>query len=48
MISEAELIVDRRRLKRHLTWWRIAAVLLALGAIAALLWTPGNIRTSSG
>jgi protease-4 len=45
MISEAELIVDRRRLKRHLTWWRIAAVLLALGAIAALLWTPGNIRT---
>ncbi len=41
MISEAELIVDRRRLKRSLTLWRIAAVLLAIGAIAALLWTPG-------
>jgi protease-4 len=41
MISEAELIVDRRRLKRSLTWWRIAAVLLAIGAIAALVWTPG-------
>jgi protease IV len=41
MISEAELIVDRRRLKRSLTWWRIAAVLLAVGAIAALVWTPG-------
>lgn len=43
MIAEAELIVDRRRLKRHLTWWRIAAVVLGAGAIAALLWTPGNI-----
>jgi protease-4 len=45
MISEAELIVDRRRLKRHLTWWRVAAVVLALAALAALLWTPGNIKT---
>ena len=44
MISEAELIVDRRRLKRHLTWWRIAAVLLAVAAVAALLWTPGTIK----
>ncbi len=43
MISEAELIVDRRRLKRSLTLWRILAVLLAIGAIAALLWTPGNV-----
>lgn len=39
MISEAELIVDRRRLKRSLTLWRILAVLLAIGAVAALLWT---------
>ena len=39
MISEAELIVDRRRLKRSLTVWRILAVLLALGAVAALLWS---------
>ena len=45
MISEAELIVDRRRLKRSLTWWRIAAVLLAIGAIAALVWTPGNVAS---
>jgi protease IV len=45
MNSEAELIVDRRRLKRHLTWWRIAAILLAVGALAALFWTPGNIKT---
>ncbi len=45
MISEAELIVDRRRLKRSLTWWRIAAVALAVAAIVALVWTPGNFKT---
>lgn len=39
LASEAELIVDRRRLKRSLTWWRVAAVLLALAAIAALVWS---------
>ena len=38
MISEAELIVDRRRLKRKLTLWRILAVLLAIGAIAIATW----------
>ena len=37
MISEAELIVDRRRLRRKLTLWRILAVLLAVAAIAALV-----------
>jgi protease-4 len=45
MISEAELIVDRRRLKRSLTWWRVAAVLLAVAAIVALIWTPGNFKS---
>lgn len=45
MITEAELIVDRRRLKRRLTWWRIAAVLLALAALASLLWTPSNLKS---
>ena len=44
MISEAELIVDRRRLRRSLAWWRIAAVVLAVAAIAALFWTPGNLK----
>lgn len=42
MISEAELIVDRRRLKRKLTLWRILAVLLALAAVGALLWQAGG------
>jgi protease-4 len=35
-MSEAELIVERRRLKRRLRVWRILAVLLFVGAIAAL------------
>ena len=45
MISEAELIVDRRRMKRSLTWWRIAAVVLAVAAIAALFWPSDNIKS---
>lgn len=44
MISEAELIVDRRRLSRRLSWWRIAAVLLFVVAAGALLWRAGDIR----
>ncbi|MFN4143778.1 signal peptide peptidase SppA [Aestuariivirga sp.] len=44
MISEAELIVDRRRLKRSLTLWRVLAVLLAVAAIAALVWSGGSGR----
>ena len=39
MITEAELIVDRRRLRRGITFWRIAAILLALAAILAVLWS---------
>jgi protease-4 len=42
MTSDAELIVDRRRLKRRVTFWRIAAVVLAAAGLAALLWTPGG------
>jgi protease-4 len=45
MISEAELIVDRRRLKRSLTRWRVLAVLLAVGALAAVLWSWGDVST---
>lgn len=41
MISEAELIVDRRKLKRRVTFWRILAVLLGLATLAALAWSQG-------
>jgi protease-4 len=42
MISDAELIVDRRRLKRKLTAWRVAAVILFIGAILALVGAGGG------
>jgi len=45
MLTEAELIVDRRRMRRRLTFWRVAAVVLAAVAVIALLWTPGNLKT---
>lgn len=41
MISEAELIVDRRKLRRRVTFWRILAVLLAIATVAALAWSQG-------
>jgi protease-4 len=43
MITDAELIADRRRLKRRLTFWRVATVVLALSALGALFWTSGDL-----
>ena len=37
MLLDAESVVDRRRLKRRLTAWRIAAVVLGLFFIGGLL-----------
>ena len=37
----ADEIVDRRRMKRRITFWRIAALLLLAAAIAAMLWALG-------
>jgi len=36
MIPEAELITDRRRLKRKLTFWRVVAALVFAGAVIAV------------
>ena len=44
MSSDAELIVDRRRLRRKVTFWRVAAILLALAAVIVLVWTPGGFE----
>ena len=44
MMADAEVMIDRRRLKRRLTWWRIAAILLACAALAALFWVPGGFE----
>lgn len=42
MATEAELIIDRRRLKRRLTFWRVASVLLFIGALLALASASGS------
>ena len=36
MSLDADLIVDRRRMRRKLTFWRVLAVLIAIAAVVAL------------
>lgn len=50
MPSDADLIVDRRRMRRKLTFWRVAAALIAIVAItgAAVLATPAGRRSIAG
>ena len=36
MSLDADTIVDRRRMRRKLTFWRVLAVLIAIGAVIAL------------
>src|ERR1700692_4547248 len=44
MSLESDVIVDRRRIRRKLTFWRVAAVVLAIAAIVAIgaVATPGG------
>lgn len=44
MSLESDVIVDRRRMRRKLTFWRVAAVLIAIVAVAAV----GVYGTPSG
>src|SRR4029453_14274738 len=44
MSLDSDVIVDRRRIRRKLTFWRVAAALVAAGAIV----TVGVVATSSG
>src|SRR3977135_1482140 len=52
MSLDSDVIVDRRRMRRKLTFWRVAAALVAIGAIVAVgvLATPGGRQalTTSG
>lgn len=43
MSLDSDVIVDRRRIRRKLTFWRVAAAVIAIGAIAgfALFASPG-------
>ena len=47
MSLDSDVIVDRRRIRRKLTFWRVLAVIIAIGAIAviATLVTPGGRGT---
>jgi protease-4 len=42
MASEAELLIDRRRLKRRLTFWRVVSILLFIGGLLALALSYGG------
>ena len=43
-ISQAEVIVDRRQLKRRLFRWRILAILAVLLALGSLFWSGGDFK----
>src|SRR5207244_2866783 len=40
MSLDADLIVDRRRMRRKLTFWRVVAVIVAIAAVVALAAKP--------
>ena len=52
MSMDSDVIVDRRRMRRKLTFWRVAAVVIAIAAIAGIgvMLSPGSrgTFTSSG
>lgn len=48
MALQAEYLVDRRRLKRRLMFWRFVAVIAALAAIAVLVAQSEALSTSFG
>ena len=48
MVLDAESVIDRRRLKRRLTAWRIAAVALGLLFLGALVLNDQNMASSAG
>src|ERR1700751_1502675 len=47
MSLDSDVIVDRRRIRRKLTFWRVMAALIAIAAIAgfALIVAPGGRGT---
>jgi protease-4 len=48
MALDAESVIDRRRLKRRVTAWRIAAVVLGLLFLGALLMSDQNVAGPAG
>src|SRR2546423_12761967 len=52
MSLDSDVIVDRRRIRRKLTFWRVVAVVVAIAAVVAvgMIATPGgrSALTASG
>ena len=51
MSLDADYIVDRRRMRRKLTFWRIFAVMLAVAAVIGTAWairSPNGLASSPG
>src|SRR5262249_43277197 len=50
MSLDADAIVDRRRIRRKLTFWRVSALVIALLAIAGAVWLfmPGSRFSTPG
>src|SRR5262249_4213502 len=50
MSLDADAIVDRRRIRRKLAFWRVSALAIALLAIAGAFWLflPGNRFSTPG
>ncbi|TMJ00159.1 MAG: signal peptide peptidase SppA [Alphaproteobacteria bacterium] len=50
MSLDADLIVDRRRMRRKLTFWRVVAVIVAIAAVVALATTArrSEVLTAGG
>src|SRR3954452_19641192 len=50
MSLDADLIVDRRRMRRKLTFWRVLALLVAIAAVVALAATAkrGDVLAAGG
>lgn len=42
MSLDADVIADRRRLRRKLTFWRVLAILVVIGAVAGAVFATGN------
>lgn len=48
MSLQADILVDRRRLKRRLAFWRLAAIALVLGLITVLVFQVDELAIAAG
>lgn len=48
MVLDADSVIERRRLKRRVTFWRIAAVVLGLLFLGAIVFSDKDIAGSAG